>query len=83
MIPSAEPADELRALAQALGGRPPPCWSAPDLWHDGDPEPAMRACVDLCHALPECAAYATTIRPQHGVWGGVDHQRHGRRKATA
>lgn len=83
MIASQDTAPELRALARALNGVPPPCWSSPDLWFSSeDADTAAHACRQHCHALDECRAYATTIRPQHGVWAGTDHQRHGRRKAA-
>ena len=62
------------ALVDALGDRPPPCWSDPDGWFT-DTRTAARACRDDCHALPECGDYADAVDPRYGVWAGVDRER--------
>ena len=69
----------LETLADALGEVPPPCWSDPDAWFE-DPTTAARLCLGGCHALPECDAYAAVVRPQWGVWAGVNRVR---RRAAA
>lgn len=74
MNPLTEPTPELRALAQAMRGRPTPCMSDPDLWFD-QPHVAATRCLDECHALRECDAYAAATRPDHGVWAGGNYDR--------
>ena len=82
MIPTRDGTVELRALARALVSVQPPCRTDPDAWFD-DTAAAARRCLDDCHALPECAAYTATQRPQHGVWAGTDYEQRGRRTAVA
>ena len=83
MIVTPDTSAELRALAEALGGRPAPCQqSDPDAWYALDPAPAIKLCGG-CHALDECAALARANGEQHGVWAGIDHQRRGRRTVAA
>lgn len=66
---------ELRALADALDGRKPPCMTDPELWFEGSPDAAIRACREMCHARLECSAYAESVRPSDGVWGGRNFTR--------
>ena len=69
MIARTDTAPELRALAEALGGRPTPCQSTdPEVWFGLDPEPAIRLCGG-CHAQPECRDLARANGETYGVWG--------------
>ncbi len=52
----------------------------PDRWFEtSDRRTAIEECLTACHALPECDAYATSCRPNFGVWAGVDRVPEGRR----
>ena len=70
----------VRALADALDGIAPPCWSDPDGWYAPNPSDAIRACEDRCHGIGECADLADLYGERHGVWGGTDRAA---RKAAA
>lgn len=73
MITDDQARPQLEALGQALGGQPAPCMTRDaEVWFD-DPQLAAALCVADCHALAECADLAAALRPQHGVWAGVDH----------
>jgi hypothetical protein len=63
------------ALADALGSAPPPCFTNADLWFATNLAPAIRACLEDCHAVPECAAYAEAVGADSGVWAGVERTR--------
>jgi hypothetical protein len=63
------------ALADALGPVPPPCFTNADLWFATNHQPAIRACAEECHAVPECAAYADVVGADAGVWAGVERSR--------
>lgn len=83
MIPNGlEPTPELQALGEAIAGRPTPCMSDPDLWFT-HPEQAAALCLDQCHALRECDAYAAAVRPSHGVFAGHDYDRKPTKRRSA
>ena len=61
-------------LADALGTDAPPCWADPDAWYAKDTAPAIRACEQDCHALPECGRLADLLDQPSGVWAGIDRE---------
>lgn len=55
-----------------------PCTTTDLDWHSTDPDEAA-ACIALCATCPErapCAADALARREEHGIWGGLDLNRH-------
>jgi Transcription factor WhiB len=70
-------------LAMVDHHQTPPCADNPDRWTSDDHDTRASAAT-LCQSCPlvtPCGRYATEIRAQHGVWGGVDMTR-GTRQAT-
>ena len=66
-----------------VGNPPPPCSADPERWTGDDATArafAAMECIGACPLLTPCRTAG--LLEDHGVWGGIDRTRGGRRRTA-